>query len=37
VQKKGEPTLCILKEVDGDLLLRWGGFIILLILGNYGW
>jgi len=37
VQKKSEPALGILKEVDGELALRWGGFIILLILGNYGW
>jgi hypothetical protein len=37
VQKKGESALCILKEVDGDLPLRWGGFMRLLILGNYGW
>jgi hypothetical protein len=35
VQKKSEPALCILKEVDGDLPLRWGGFMRLLILGNY--
>jgi hypothetical protein len=35
VQKKSEPALCILKEVDGNLPLRWGGFMRLLILGNY--
>jgi glycosyltransferase involved in cell wall biosynthesis len=36
VQKKSEPALGILKEVDGNLPLRWGGFMRLLILGNYG-